>query len=266
MLPPCPPESVPVLWYGRTPAHLPSHPISTAGYPRERDTAKALSYSPGRCLNWEDSSKAIPWPGDNPYWWFLFSLFQPRLTGGQKLPLTTHISVQALDGQPVGVGSIIHVSSPVQLTVGFTHTKTLLLLVLQPTIPLPSVTSSSNSINPQSPGRRETSSPGLLHLSHSLPLTALCIHIHWESCHFPDSRDPQRIWWSEPGIEQGPSHISPSQVLGLSKTPAIDGLKDGGLHPCIDYCGLNAVTMSYSYPLFLVPSAIEQLRGAHFMS
>ncbi|KAK3507516.1 hypothetical protein QTP70_028076 [Hemibagrus guttatus] len=39
------------------------------------------------------------------------------------------------------------------------------------------------------------------------------------------------------------------------------GKKDGGLRPCIDYRGLNAVTIRYPYPLPLVPAALEQLRG-----
>ncbi|KAI4887009.1 hypothetical protein NFI96_004327 [Prochilodus magdalenae] len=38
--------------------------------------------------------------------------------------------------------------------------------------------------------------------------------------------------------------------------------KNGGLRPCIDYHGLNAITKQYSYPLLLVPVALEQLQGA----
>ncbi|KAI4894775.1 hypothetical protein NFI96_013552 [Prochilodus magdalenae] len=52
-----------------------------------------------------------------------------------------------------------------------------------------------------------------------------------------------------------------------STSPAAAGFffvkkKDGGLRPCIDYRGLNAITKSYAYPLPLVPVALEQLRGA----
>lgn len=36
--------------------------------------------------------------------------------------------------------------------------------------------------------------------------------------------------------------------------------KDGGLRPCIPYCGLNAITVRYPYSLPLVPTALEQLR------
>ncbi|KAK3522827.1 hypothetical protein QTP86_004675 [Hemibagrus guttatus] len=44
------------------------------------------------------------------------------------------------------------------------------------------------------------------------------------------------------------------------------GKKDGGLHPCINYRGLNAITVRYPYPLPLVPAALEQLRGARFFT
>ncbi|KAK3551773.1 hypothetical protein QTP70_025629 [Hemibagrus guttatus] len=40
------------------------------------------------------------------------------------------------------------------------------------------------------------------------------------------------------------------------------GKKDGGLRPCIDYRGLNALAVRYPYPLPLVPAALEQLCGA----
>lgn len=38
--------------------------------------------------------------------------------------------------------------------------------------------------------------------------------------------------------------------------------KGGGLQPCIDYWGLNNITLKYPYPLPLVPSALEQLQSA----
>ncbi|KAK3516723.1 hypothetical protein QTP70_022519, partial [Hemibagrus guttatus] len=39
------------------------------------------------------------------------------------------------------------------------------------------------------------------------------------------------------------------------------GKRDGGLRPCINYRGLNGVTVRYPYPLPLVPATLEQLRG-----
>ncbi|KAK3537964.1 hypothetical protein QTP70_024792 [Hemibagrus guttatus] len=55
--------------------------------------------------------------------------------------------------------------------------------------------------------------------------------------------------------------------IRLSTSPAAAGFffvekKDGGLRPCIDYRGLNIITVRYPYPLPLVPTALEQLRGA----
>ncbi len=52
-----------------------------------------------------------------------------------------------------------------------------------------------------------------------------------------------------------------------STSPAAAGFffvekKDGGLRPCIDYRGLNNVTVKFRYPLPLVPAALEQLREA----
>ena len=38
--------------------------------------------------------------------------------------------------------------------------------------------------------------------------------------------------------------------------------KDGGLRPCIDYRGINQITMRYSYPLPLIASAIESMHRA----
>ncbi|KAK3510954.1 hypothetical protein QTP70_027807, partial [Hemibagrus guttatus] len=38
--------------------------------------------------------------------------------------------------------------------------------------------------------------------------------------------------------------------------------KDGGLRPCIDYRALNKITVKFRYPLPLIPSVLERLRGA----
>ncbi len=52
-----------------------------------------------------------------------------------------------------------------------------------------------------------------------------------------------------------------------STSPAASSLffvakKDGGLRPCIDYQKLNEITVKFRYPLPLVQTALEQLRGA----
>ncbi|KAI2649284.1 Retrotransposon-derived protein PEG10 [Labeo rohita] len=56
-----------------------------------------------------------------------------------------------------------------------------------------------------------------------------------------------------------------------STSPASAGFffvkkKDGELRPCIDYRGLNEITIKYRYPLPLVPSALEQLRSARIFT
>ncbi len=57
-----------------------------------------------------------------------------------------------------------------------------------------------------------------------------------------------------------------SGFIRSSTSPATAGFfvekKDGRLRPCIDYRGLNNVTLKFRYPLPLVPSALEQLREA----
>ncbi|KAL0150331.1 hypothetical protein M9458_054333 [Cirrhinus mrigala] len=59
--------------------------------------------------------------------------------------------------------------------------------------------------------------------------------------------------------------------IAPSTSPASAGFffvkkKDGGLRPCIDYRGLNEITVKYRYPLPLVPSALEQLRSARIFT
>ncbi|KAK3544783.1 hypothetical protein QTP86_027479, partial [Hemibagrus guttatus] len=56
-------------------------------------------------------------------------------------------------------------------------------------------------------------------------------------------------------------HIRPSTSLVAAGFFFV-GKKDEGLRPCIDYRGLNTITVRYPYPLPLVPAVLEQLRGA----
>ncbi|KAK3531229.1 hypothetical protein QTP70_015226, partial [Hemibagrus guttatus] len=60
-------------------------------------------------------------------------------------------------------------------------------------------------------------------------------------------------------------HIRPSMSPAAASFFFV-GKKDGGLRPCIDYRGLNAITVPYPYPLPLVPAALEQLRGARIFT
>jgi len=44
------------------------------------------------------------------------------------------------------------------------------------------------------------------------------------------------------------------------------GKKDGSLRPCIDYRGLNNITVKNKYPLPLISSAFAPLHGAQVFS
>ncbi len=69
-------------------------------------------------------------------------------------------------------------------------------------------------------------------------------------------------------------YISDSLAAGLirpSSSPAgagffFVGKKDGSLRPCIDYRGLNNITVKNTYPLPLMSSAFERLQGASIFS
>lgn len=69
-------------------------------------------------------------------------------------------------------------------------------------------------------------------------------------------------------------YISDSLAAGLirsSSSPAGAGFffvekKDGSLRPCIDYRGLNDITIKNRYPLPLMSSAFELLQGAGFFT
>ncbi|KAL0147670.1 hypothetical protein M9458_057027, partial [Cirrhinus mrigala] len=59
--------------------------------------------------------------------------------------------------------------------------------------------------------------------------------------------------------------IRPSTSLAASSFFFV-GKKDRGLRPCIDYRHLNSQTVKFSYPLPLVPTALEELRGVKVFS
>ncbi len=63
----------------------------------------------------------------------------------------------------------------------------------------------------------------------------------------------------EEALKQG--YIIPSTSPAASSFFFV-AKKDGGLRPCIDYRKLNEITVKFRYPLPLVPTALEQLRGA----
>ncbi len=79
---------------------------------------------------------------------------------------------------------------------------------------------------------------------------------------------------SQPESEAMEHYIQEELAKGFiqpSTSPASAGFffvkkKGGDLRPCIDYRGLNEITVKFRYPLPLVPSALEQLRKARFFT
>lgn len=79
---------------------------------------------------------------------------------------------------------------------------------------------------------------------------------------------------SVPEREALEKYLSESLEAGIivpSSSPAGAGFffvkkKDGSLRPCIDYRGLNTITVKNRYPLPLMASAFEILQGARFFT
>ncbi len=77
-----------------------------------------------------------------------------------------------------------------------------------------------------------------------------------------------------PNVRRSKKCLTDSLATGTivsSPSPAGAGFffvkkKDGSLHPCIDYRGLNDMTIKNRYPLPLMSSAFEILQGAKFFT
>ncbi len=74
-----------------------------------------------------------------------------------------------------------------------------------------------------------------------------------------------RLWRSTSRKRYNRGFIRPSTSPAASSFFFM-AKKDGGLQPCIDYRSLNSQTVKFAYPLPLVPAALEELHGAHFIS
>ncbi|KAK3556676.1 hypothetical protein QTP70_012833 [Hemibagrus guttatus] len=86
-----------------------------------------------------------------------------------------------------------------------------------------------------------------------------------------DGGDPKRCYPEMKAMDEYIEEALAMAHIRPSTSPETAGFffvekKDGGLRPCIDYRGLNAINVRYPYPLLLVPAALEQLRGAKFFT
>ncbi|XP_026164228.1 uncharacterized protein LOC113131342 [Mastacembelus armatus] len=108
--------------------------------------------------------------------------------------------------------------------------------------------------------------------------TSLPPHRHYDCAIrlLPDSVPPKGRLYPLSGQEREAmqTYIQESLASGIirpSRSPAGAGFffvkkRDGGLRPCIDYRGLNNITIRNSYPLPLLTSAFELIQGASIFS
>lgn len=79
-----------------------------------------------------------------------------------------------------------------------------------------------------------------------------------------------RFSLSAPEIKSIDNYLTEALEAGIirpSSLPEVAGFffvgkKDGGLRPCIDYCGLNQITVKNRYPLPLMTSTFDLLQGS----
>lgn len=82
---------------------------------------------------------------------------------------------------------------------------------------------------------------------------------------FPLSQPESAAMKSYVGGELAKGFIRPSTSTASSRFFFVKK-KDGSLRPCINYRGLNDITVKFQYPLPLVPAALEQLRQAKYFT
>ncbi|KAL0180227.1 hypothetical protein M9458_025669, partial [Cirrhinus mrigala] len=222
------------------------------------------------------------------------------------LSCSPHVSVEALDGRPLGPGRVNLTTNDLTLLVEPSHQETIRFYVItSPHSPIilgypwlnqhgPTIAWTDRAITHWSPhchphrSHTQAQSPRAHSFTNSIPTeyqdlleafskakaTQLPPHRPGDCAIdlIPGATPPRgRIFpLSQAESEAMRTYIQEELAKGFitpSTSPASAGFffvkkKDGGLRPCIDYRGLNEVTVKYRYPLPLVPSALEQLRSA----
>lgn len=208
--------------------------------------------------------------------------------------------MEALDGRPLGEGQITHVTSHLWMRTGILHHETLKFYIINsPTHPLilglpwlcehdPHISWREGEITQWSLTCHKhclsqiPKIPGLPHeyadLSEAfskIKASQLPPH-HSNDCSIdllPGSTPPKgRIFpLSQPESKAMKRYIEEELAKGFIRPSTSARFffvkkKDGSLRPCIDYRGLNDITMKFRYPLPLVPAALEQLRQAKYFT
>ncbi|KAK3538042.1 hypothetical protein QTP70_027395 [Hemibagrus guttatus] len=199
-------------------------------------------------------------------------------------PCNPPLKVNAVNNKPIGDG-IRHQTLPMQLQVGLFHRETITFYVIDSPhheiilgYPWLSVHDPVISWYQESPECKPVTIPScyqdLQEVFSKAKATQLPPHCPWDCAIdlLPNAMPPKSKVYplSRPETQAMEDYIEEALSSGFirpSTSPAAAGFffvekKDGGLRPCIDYRGLNNVTVKFRYPLPLVPAALEQLREA----
>ncbi|KAL0154036.1 hypothetical protein M9458_050695, partial [Cirrhinus mrigala] len=226
---------------------------------------------------------------------------------------SSHVTVAALDGRPLGSGKIHHTTDNITLHIEPNHHEIIRFFVItSPHTPVilgypwlnlhgPTITWTNRTISHWSPYCQEhclqpriplqipsktqpvkkaipSEYQDLLEAFSPLKATQLPPHRPGDCAIdlLPGATPPRgRIFpLSQAESTAMNTYIQEELAKGFirpSTSPASAGFffvkkKDGGLRPCIDYRGLNDITIKYRYPLPLVPAALEQLRTARIFT
>ncbi|KAL0163719.1 hypothetical protein M9458_039472, partial [Cirrhinus mrigala] len=209
-------------------------------------------------------------------------------------------SVRTIQGKPLGRGRIRHSSPHITLQVGLFHTERIWFLVLEDSTV--SIILGRPWLQQHRPILRwdpcdviswsESCQDNCLsNLPQPLPVpvedppeipaeyvASLPPHRPWDCAIdlLPDAKLPKGKVYplSIPERQVMEAYIEEAlkqEFIRPSTSPAASsfffvGKKDGGLRPCIDYGQLNSQIVQQSYPLPLVPAALEELRGARIFT
>lgn len=231
------------------------------------------------------------------------------------IPCDSRLSVEALDGRPLGEGRIRHITTTLQLTTEGQHTESLQFYITSPHNPVVLGMPWLRQHNPTISWKEgrilqwdESCRTKCVTVKSSLSVRAVAVQDKTVITPLPTEYSDLVEAFSQVNASKLPPHRSADCAINLlpgttppkgrifplsqpesetmenyikeelakgfvqpSTSPASAGFffvkkKDGGLRPCIDYRGLNEITVKFRYPLPLVPPALELLRRARYFS
>lgn len=228
----------------------------------------------------------------------------------------SHLTVEALDGRPIGEGKVAHIIEEIHMQVGVLHHEKIRFYVIHsPNNPVilglpwlrrhnPHISWKEGQIVQWDPACHKL----CLNQVTLLPVQSISVkETNIDDSNIPVEYANLEIAFSKSKAAELPPHRSSDCAIDLlpgtsppkgrifplsqpesaamkkyieelakgfirpSTSPAASGFffvkkKDGSLRPCIDYHGLNDITVKFCYPLPLVPAALEQLRQAQYFT